>query len=485
VNAVAATTNSDPGFLAGSQSSSAPVPAQGGFVNLINALLGPQEPAPADNTTAAAGSQAAAGDSVTVRSSAEIADALIRSMLGSAVTASNLYSDRTPSTAKTEKDREPAQNAQANAAQVGIVSVVAPPASMMPAGIVPAATTTNAGQTLTLQSLLQGGPTAFKKSATLSTATTLANNAGLSAGDAKSTAPKADLAFALRLTTVETPAEGTAAAAPPQEAASAVTAMPIQNQIAPANENSPAPQDPPAQAKDSTKPNMPFAFPGETKQRQESEPDAEGVPAVAASSSASGEFARPLPNPAPAPPVPAPSALHNVEQPQAEPVRSAEQALRTSEISTPEGSVVKTPAQQIAVRIAGPGSSSVDLQVTERAGQMHVSVRTADTGMQTSLRQDLGTLVNSLERSGYRTEALTGRDASSLTAVAAQPGGASFMDARNNGQDAGQNNRGAQQEDRNGSQQNGSRGQSNHSGGGQQQQRRQQYNWIDTLEKTQ
>jgi hypothetical protein len=66
-----------------------------------------------------------------------------------------------------------------------------------------------------------------------------------------------------------------------------------------------------------------------------------------------------------------------------------------------------SPAQEFAVRIAQPNTPVVDLHVAERNGQVQVAVRTPDTGLQTSLRQDLGTLVNSLERAGYHAEMFT------------------------------------------------------------------------------
>jgi hypothetical protein len=95
----------------------------------------------------------------------------------------------------------------------------------------------------------------------------------------------------------------------------------------------------------------------------------------------------------------------------------------------------------------------------------------------------LGTLVNSLERSGYRTEAFTSRDGGYLAAVNAQ------MDARGAGQDAGQNGHGEASQDRPPQDRSGhdrsGQNESQDSSGGQQQRRRQQQNWIDTLEKTQ
>jgi hypothetical protein len=67
--------------------------------------------------------------------------------------------------------------------------------------------------------------------------------------------------------------------------------------------------------------------------------------------------------------------------------------------------------QEIAVRISLPDSPAVDLHVTERAGEIHVAVRTADVELQTTLRQDLGSLTSSLERAGYHAETFVPRAA--------------------------------------------------------------------------
>jgi hypothetical protein len=99
----------------------------------------------------------------------------------------------------------------------------------------------------------------------------------------------------------------------------------------------------------------------------------------------------------------------------AEPIERAPQTaaevLRASEpAAPPESAPPPASAQGIAVRIAMPDTPSVDVHVMERAGQVQVSVRTPDTGLQSSLRQDLGTLVNALERSGFHTETFTPHD---------------------------------------------------------------------------
>ncbi len=89
-------------------------------------------------------------------------------------------------------------------------------------------------------------------------------------------------------------------------------------------------------------------------------------------------------------------------------VADASSALRSADASVAplfaQPSHHATPLQQIALRIATGDAPAVELRVAERAGEIHVSVHTPDAGLQTSLRQDLGTLSNSLERSGYHAE---------------------------------------------------------------------------------
>lgn len=65
--------------------------------------------------------------------------------------------------------------------------------------------------------------------------------------------------------------------------------------------------------------------------------------------------------------------------------------------------------QDLTLRIARPEAPAVDLHVTQRAGEIQVSVRTPDPALQTSLRQDLNTLTSSLERAGYRTDTVVPR----------------------------------------------------------------------------
>jgi hypothetical protein len=137
----------------------------------------------------------------------------------------------------------------------------------------------------------------------------------------------------------------------------------------------------------------------------------------------------------------------------AEILRSAE----TSSISTPQPASSGTSVQDITVRIARPEMAPVDLHVTERGGEIHVAVRTADAGLEASLRHDLGTLTISLERAGYRAETFVPRGHEAVLQVAKS---SEYMDARDDSEareakrgfanrEGGESNGGRQQQQRN------------------------------------
>lgn len=105
------------------------------------------------------------------------------------------------------------------------------------------------------------------------------------------------------------------------------------------------------------------------------------------------------------------------------PYHATADALRTTESNLAAEPPLRTgAAQEIAIRIAPPDAPAVDLRVVERAGQVHVDVRTADAVMQSSLRQELGTLTSTLERAGYHTETFTPASALGRAAASAQAG---------------------------------------------------------------
>ena len=84
-----------------------------------------------------------------------------------------------------------------------------------------------------------------------------------------------------------------------------------------------------------------------------------------------------------------------------------------TEVQAPEAAPSAAPraTREIVMRISTPDALPVDVQVKERGGAVHVAVRTGDGEMQTALRQDLGSLVERLETTGLRTEAVLTREA--------------------------------------------------------------------------
>ena len=149
----------------------------------------------------------------------------------------------------------------------------------------------------------------------------------------------------------------------------------------------------------------------------------------------------------------------------ATPSQTTAEALRTSESDLPAAPQQRTgTAQEIAIRIEQPDAAPVDLRVVERSGQVHVDVRTPDAALQSSLRGDLGTLTNSLQRAGYHAETFTPSSASDRTASSAQTSN------RDDHQDSSQNRSGT------GSFSDGRR---------QQQQQKRSSTWLEELEDQQ
>ena len=195
------------------------------------------------------------------------------------------------------------------------------------------------------------------------------------------------------------------------------------------------------------------------------------IPSVADHSNPFARTFEPMASALSAPPNATPNAILAEHAPQ-----TAAEALRASEPAAPaETAPPPVSAQTIAVRIALPDVPAVDVHVMERGGQLQVAVRTPDAGLQSSLRQDLGTLVNSLERAGFHTEAFTPHDG------LAPAGASSQTSFQGNGrqQDSGAGEHGS-----------GNPGDGNHDSRqgsqqqpGQQRQRdRQSQTWIETME---
>jgi hypothetical protein len=78
--------------------------------------------------------------------------------------------------------------------------------------------------------------------------------------------------------------------------------------------------------------------------------------------------------------------------------------------------------RQISLKLEGPDSQKVAIQLTERAGKVQVAVRTGDGDLAKSLQGDLGELVGRLENKGFKTEAWVPAAVRHATAAVFEPG---------------------------------------------------------------
>jgi hypothetical protein len=160
---------------------------------------------------------------------------------------------------------------------------------------------------------------------------------------------------------------------------------------------------------------------------------------------------------------------------QTEVATTASDALRKSESPAgPQPSSPAAAAQQFAVRIAPPQAPAVDIHMMERGGQIHVAVRTADGGLQTSLRQDLGTLVDSLQRSGFHAESFAPREGPPQLSAGAE------MNSQNGKQESKPGSEGRGSNPGNTSQD--SPENQSQNGGGQGRQQQRSPKWIEEME---
>ena len=393
------------------------------FTSIINLLLGPQRP-PADDAGTADDSdnpetssatsplpQAAPAAALPVAVSpvpaSQLADAMIRSMFASSANVAAL-------TASGKSPSRPAKS--------GPVANSSPTASTAAPGLTGAQTAPlvpSAVMAMTQAPLMRSADTLRPAGAVVkSTSSKLPFGATVVPAASKPAAP-APLAFSMRIIPAAEPVTPASSSNPAPEAAQPEP-TPATPQETLAIDPQPQPEAAPEPNSETSKPSAaPGATEVETKVRQDAQAHADAVPAVAAAATTtdgSDDFARQMPA-AIANVTPVPTGAKT----QVPPAPSAAQALRTSEPASPSAPAQPAAAvKEIAVRIATPQAPAVDVHLTERAGQLHVAVRTADGGLQTSLRQDLGSLVNSLERSGYRAEAFTPREGSLAAAASAQ-----------------------------------------------------------------
>lgn len=101
-------------------------------------------------------------------------------------------------------------------------------------------------------------------------------------------------------------------------------------------------------------------------------------------------------------------------------------------------------AHTISLRVADTGDQRIDLKVTDRGGDVRVTVRTSDPETGVTLRENLHDLSHKLEQSGFRTETMAPSQAASADTNSNQgrPPGQSF--SGNHGGDRQQQQQGQQ-----------------------------------------
>jgi hypothetical protein len=81
------------------------------------------------------------------------------------------------------------------------------------------------------------------------------------------------------------------------------------------------------------------------------------------------------------------------------------------------------PIHEISLKLADHAANRVDIQLVERAGNVHVAVRTGDQELTKSLQTNLGDLVGRFEDKGYKTETWIPAASLHTTAAVAATGG--------------------------------------------------------------
>jgi hypothetical protein len=427
-----------------------------GFVNLVNLLLGSPNAdraagaaseafaaSPAAASPAAAGSTAAGNDvqstpppiltlpsqpMETPVSASQLADAMIRSMFTSAGNVASLTVSGAGASGASTGPTVPVRAARSSNPQSDSNSQLAGTVPSAPVASIP----------LQIQSGIAPSTVRGTGAQTIGAGSTATRAAGpklplgaLPAGTA--TIPAASelmpspLAFGLRMTPIAEPVIPESPIPAAKQSAPAAQATPIDPELsATAAEMEPEPVAAPEVRTEDPKPAAASTVEGvDAKAGQHGEAVAivAAASAVAVGGDGSNDFARQMsavvPNAVAVAGDKAQGSSGSFAGASAAP--SAEQALRASEPSAPAAPAQTAAAvKEIAVRIATPQAPAVDVRLVERAGQLQVSVRTSDGGLQTSLRQDLGSLVNSLERSGYRAETFLPRETPLAAAISAQ-----------------------------------------------------------------
>ena len=119
------------------------------------------------------------------------------------------------------------------------------------------------------------------------------------------------------------------------------------------------------------------------------------------------DAANPSVPPGAAPVLPGPSDPASVPRTAAEAgpaERAAATVAETAPLAERTMAVKFAPASEISLSLGGGNQDGVQVRVVDRAGEVHVTVRTPDGELARDLRQDLSQLVTRLEQKGYQAE---------------------------------------------------------------------------------
>ncbi len=367
------------------------------FTNLINLLLGPSSESQASAPDAPASSAPPAA------AAAQLADSLIRSMLTSTGPGSE---GNVASTSKKIAARSAAGVVQTAADATASAAAVVSPAlnALTQSPLVHSADTSRGPAGTPLKGNLPGF-----------------SNAAVIGSPLSKAAGSAPLAFALRLTPSETESLSNAPDSGTETPALGDAGSEQSSQTPAAESPAPIAASQPQEEKAEPEPKPSTAASDNKARQEEGVQDASSAAPIAAVASATlagggmsenaGGFLGSQANPS------SPQTGAKVTE---TPAPSAAQALRSAAPTAPASTQPGAPIREIAVRIASPQAPAVDVHLIERGGQINVAVRTPDGSLQTSLRQDLGSLVNSLERAGYRAEAFAPREGVQQAAISTQ-----------------------------------------------------------------
>ena len=95
-----------------------------------------------------------------------------------------------------------------------------------------------------------------------------------------------------------------------------------------------------------------------------------------------------------------PSLERNRSEPEPAPVPPVRRPLPATVVDDP---AAPAPAREIKLQLAGSGQR-VEVRLIERAGDVHLAVRTPDERLAAALREDLPALASRLEQSGFHTD---------------------------------------------------------------------------------